>query len=160
LEETMNDFELRRELRELRAPRETARDLWPEIARKIAAESNAATTPRRRLARWPLAVAAGVVLALTFGLFSLHPTGRGTSSAGAEPAYHDGPDVSEQIQHARDLAATGDPRLASAEVVLDAASNELDHALEQQPDAVFLVGLINRTHAQRRKLARLGIDAG
>ena len=53
-----------------------------------------------------------------------------------------------------------DPRLASAEVVLEAASEELEQALQQQPDAVFLVGLINRTHAQKRKLARLGLNAG
>jgi hypothetical protein len=156
----MTDFELRRELRELRAPREPARDLWPQIARKIAAESAGATVPRRRLARWPLAIAAGVVMAITFSLFSLDRPWHSDRTARDETANRDGIDVGQQIQHARDLAATGDPRLASAEVVLDAASSELDHALEQQPDAVFLVGLINRTHAQRRKLARLGLDAG
>jgi hypothetical protein len=156
----MTDFEFRRELRELRAPREPARDLWPQIASRISAESTVATMPRRRSFRWPMAVAAGVVMAITFGLFSLNLPGRSVRTATTETAWPERIDVSQQIQHARDLAETGDPRLASAEVVLDAASSELDHALEQQPDAVFLVGLINRTHAQRRKLARLGLDAG
>jgi hypothetical protein len=155
----MTDFELRRELRELRTSREPARDLWPQIARKIAAESTG-TPPPRRLLRWPLALAAGLVMAITVGLFALDAPGRGARTASAEPTFADGLDVGQQIRHARELAANGDPRLASAEVVLDAASSELDHALEQQPDAVFLVGLINRTHAQRRKLARLGLDAG
>jgi hypothetical protein len=156
----MTDFELRRELRELRTSREPARDLWPQIAKRIAAESTGAPRRQRRLLRWPLAVAAGVVMAVTVGLFALDAPGRSARTASAEPAFADGLDVGQQIRHARDLAANGDPRLASAEVVLDAASSELDHALEQQPDAVFLVGLINRTHAQRRKLARLGLDAG
>ncbi len=79
--------------------------------------------------------------------------------ANTDTASRSGLSVSEQIQRARELAASGDPRLASAEIVLDAASQELELALQQRPDAVFLVSLINRTHAQQRKLARLGLDA-
>lgn len=154
----MNDFELRRELRELRGPREPQQDLWPQIARRIAASSPSAHTPIRHR-RWPLAIAAGLAMAVAAGVFSLALQDRGERSASKNAAPRAGLDVSQQIQRARELAASGDPRLAGAEVVLDSASQELDYALQQQPDAVFLVGLINRTHAQQRKLARLGLDA-
>ena len=153
----MNDFELRRQLRELRGSHEPQRDLWPQIARQIAASAQTAGVHSRR--RWPLAVAAGLAMAVAAGVFSLALQDRGERTVNTDVASPSKPNVGQQIQRARELAASGDPRLVSAEVVLDAASQELDHALQQQPDAVFLVGLINRTHAQQRKLARLGLDA-
>lgn len=154
----MNDFELRRELRALRSPREPQHDLWPQIARQIAASTQTAAVPVRRR-RWPVAVAAGIAMAVAAGAFSLTLQDHGERIAGNDSTLRSSLDVSQQIRRARELAAAGDPRLASAEVVLDAASQELDHALQQQPDAIFLVELINRTHAQQRKLARLGLDA-
>ncbi len=155
----MTDFELRRELRELRGPREPQRDLWPQIARQISARSENAVAPARRRMHWPLAIAASLVMVISVGLFSLFEPARVDPFANQTDPLHGDLDVGRQIQRARELAVLDDPRLVSAEVVLDAASSELDHALAQQPDAIFLVGLINRTHAQRRKLARLGLDA-
>lgn len=153
----MTDFELQRDLRALRGPRQPQTDLWAGISARI--ESRTAMTLPSRKRRWlPLATAAALALAVSAGLFSLalqrQHVDRGQASIDSTLS------VSEQITRARELAASGDPRLAGAEVVLDAASTELEHALQQQPDAVFLVGLINRTHAQRRKLARLGMHAG
>lgn len=155
----MTDFELRRDLRELRGPREPQRDLWPEISRRIAAESRLSEVPARRKWRWPLAVAAGVAMMVGVGMFSLALRDRADHAANTRLSEQSRIDVGQQIQRAREQAALSDPRLVSAEVVLDAASSELDHALSQQPDATFLVGLINRTNSQRRKLARLGFDA-
>ena len=154
----MNDFELRRQLHELRGSREPQHDLWPRIAQQIAAASQPVRAPGRRR-RWPLAVAAALAMAVGAGVFSLALQDHGELTAHTDTASRSGLSVSEQIQRARELAASGDPRLVSAEVVLDTASQELELALRQQPDAVFLVSLINRTHAQQRKLARLGLDA-
>ena len=154
----MNDFELRRELRALRGSREPQHDLWPRIARQIAATTHAPGEPARRR-RWPMAVAASMAMAVAVGAFSLALQDRNEHFAENDSTSHSDLKVSEQIRRARTLAAAGDPRLASAEDVLDAASRQLDEALQQQPDAIFLVGLINRTHAQQRKLARLGLDA-
>jgi hypothetical protein len=53
-----------------------------------------------------------------------------------------------------------DPRLVGANIVLDAAHSELQQALEQHPDAVFLVSLLNRTNAQRMKIEQFGAKAG
>ncbi|MBX3696255.1 MAG: hypothetical protein KF811_00415 [Dokdonella sp.] len=156
----MTDFELRRELRELRVSREPQRDLWPQIAHRLAAGSEQPAAPARRRAWMPLALAAGIAVALSAGLFSLVQHHQAAVDDTAMASLRDGPSVSEQIERARELASSGDPRLAGAEVVIDSASEELEQALQQRPDAVFLVGLINRTHAQRRKLARLGINAG
>ncbi|MEO8010559.1 MAG: hypothetical protein ABI650_02825 [Dokdonella sp.] len=155
----MNDFELQRQLRELRGPRAPSNDLWAGIAERLGSQCTALPASRQRR-WWPLAAAATIALALTTGIFSLslqrHAAERDAAVAGSIEM----PSVRQQIDRARALALIGDPRLASAEVVLDAASVELEQALQQQPDAVYLVGMINRTHAQRRKLARLGIDAG
>lgn len=155
----MNDFELRRELRELRVPREPQRDLWTQISRQL---DGGPALPKQIARRpwWPLATAAGVALAVTAGLFSLALQRQDDRQQAGLSSLRDGPSVRAQIERARELANTGDPRLAGAEVVIDSASDELEHALQQHPDAVFLVGLINRTHAQRRKLARLGLNAG
>jgi hypothetical protein len=155
----MTDFELQRDLRGLRGPREPQHDLWPQIAQRIAAEARASAPPRRRT--WlPFAAAAAITLAVSAGIFSLALQRQVDSTDAGFASFEHGPSVQSQIERARELAASGDPRLASAEVVIDVASEELEQALQQQPDAVFLVGLINRTHAQRRKLARLGINAG
>lgn len=155
----MTDFELRRQLRELRGLREPQHDLWPQIARGISAESRPADLPARRRSRWPWAIAASVLMAVSVGLFSLAQPNRIDKVASQADALRSELDVGQQIQQARELAASADPRLLSAEVVLDAANLELDQALDQRPDAIFLVGLINRTYAQRRKLVRLGLDA-
>lgn len=154
----MNDFELCRELRELRGPRQPQHDLWPQIAEQISAASRPACGPVRRR-RWPLAVAAALAMAVGAGVFSLALQDGGERRMNAYTDSRSGLSVAEQIQRARELASSGDPRLASAEIVLDTASQELEQALQQRPDAVFLVSLINHTHAQQRKLARLGLDA-
>ena len=44
--------------------------------------------------------------------------------------------------------------IAAAAQDLDSASADLQQALEQRPDAVFLVGLLNRTNGQRMRLLR------
>lgn len=147
------DFELRRRLRELAAPRAPATDLWPSIATRIATEGAAVPlrAPTRR--RWPaFAAAAGLLLALTGALLP-GLLGRGvdrlTDRDAARPF-----DRQALTDTAR--APADDPRLLAATIVLDSANAELEHALEQRPDAVFLVGLINRTHARRLKLEQLG----
>ncbi len=153
----MTDFELQRDLRALRVPRQPRNDLWSGIAARI--EAPAAQQPAATRRRWfPLAAAASVAVAVSAGMFSIALQGQHAMTGAADAG--DTPSVRAQIERAHELATRGDPRLAGAEVVLDAASAELEQALQQQPDAVYLVGLINRTHAQRRKLARLGMHAG
>lgn len=164
----MTDFELRRALRDLDAPRQPRNDLWTGIAARIAAEAAQAETVqpamRRHRAWMPLAAAASFLFVVTAGalMFAAHrpattPEGVAQTSPSSSPAL---PRVSPR--DARDFigAPAGDPRLVGAAVVLDAAHAELQQALEQRPDAVFLVSLLNRTNARRMKLDHFGANAG
>jgi len=158
----MNEFELRRELRGLRTDREPGQDLWKQIAGRLQAEESAGQRPvKKRRHDWlPLSAAAAIAVSLSAGIFSMAMQEPAFVASPASIGMSENVSVQNQIERARELATTVDPRLAGAEVVVDAANAELEEALRQQPDAVYLVGLINRTHAQRRKLARLGLDAG
>jgi hypothetical protein len=157
----MTEFEIQRNLRAMNAPRMPARDLWPAIAARIDAGATSASPATRR--RWlPLAAAASTVLAIAGSLAFFALSGRSTG-----PSETDDYAMATRFQRitpaeARDQALRSgqDPRLAGANIVIDAAHSELQAALEQHPDAVFLVSLLNRTNAQRMKIEQLGTKAG
>jgi hypothetical protein len=155
----MTDFEIQRRLRELNAPRTPQSDLWSDIAARIAAE---ATPLARRRRNWlPLAAAASLLMAVVGASVMLGLR----QNSSAELATIDTKPLSQQRISPRDAqgfgrAPGGDPRLVGAAVVLDSAHAELQQALEQRPDAVFLVSLLNRTNARRMKLDHFGASAG
>jgi len=154
----MTDFEIQRRLREMNAPREPQDDLWAGIASRISTQAAAASRRRNWL---PLAAAAALMLAVVGGTLMLGmrqtPLQNVASiDAGTLPAQR----ISPTDAQAFGRAPGGDPRLVGAAVVLDAAHAELQQALEQRPDAVFLVSLLNRTNARRMKLDHYGTSAG
>lgn len=160
----MNEFEIQRRLRDLKADRAPQTDLWQGIASRIAeADAGTRATPARRRHGLPFAAAAALLLAVSAGVV-LHGGPRTTSV----PATADASRLDRQTvqrvspSEAVDIARTrgSDPRVLAASLVLDSAQDELAQALEQRPDAVFLVSLLNRTHAQRMKLERFGASAG
>ncbi|MFC4822055.1 hypothetical protein [Dokdonella ginsengisoli] len=159
----MNDFEIQRRLREMNAPRPPQIDLWPAIEKRIADEGRPAAAPRR--GRWlPLAAAAGLLLAVVAGTLVV---GLQQRDALPEVAVRDARSFERDLPHLSpgdaDVglhAPGGDPRLAGAAVVLDAAQAELEQALAERPDAAFLVGMLNRTNARRMKLDHYGAHAG
>ena len=158
----MTEFEIQRNLRAMNAPRMPGRDLWPSIAARIETPSELPIASAVTRRHWiPLAAAAGTVLAIAGGLLIYTLRDRVASSSTND--YASATRI-ERIspQEARDQALrTGqDPRLAGANIVLDAAHSELLQALDQHPDAVFLVSLLNRTNAQRMKLEQFGAKAG
>lgn len=156
----MTEFEIQRNLRAMNAPRMPERDLWPSIAARIEAGE---TAPRATRRRWlPLAAAAGTVLAIAGSLllFTLRDrTDAPTESDDYAMATHF-QRITPKEAREEALRTGQDPRLAGANIVLDAAHSELQQALEQHPDAVFLVSLLNRTNAQRMKIEQLGARAG
>jgi hypothetical protein len=154
----MTDFETQRRLRAMNAPRMPSHDLWPAIAARIEAAPEAAAPVQRR--RWiPLAAAAGTVLAIAGGLlmYTLREHETPSMYADALPRVER---ISPSDAREQALRTGEDPRLAGPNLVLDAAHSELQQALEQHPDAVFLVSLLNRTNAQRMKLEQFGANAG
>lgn len=161
-----HDFQWRRQLRDLSGPVQPQRDLWLGIAERIAAEQAQAARPAppsRR--RWlvGLAAAASVALAvLTVGVLQQRNATSVTTVAGTAVApvtrisERDPAAVIAAVDTQLKQVRTQDPRLAAATVELDAAAEEIRQMLQQQPDAVFLVGLLNRTNERRLKLARMG----
>jgi hypothetical protein len=144
-----NEFEWRNQMRKLGGPLEPARDLWPEVAVRIAAQR----PQRARFPRVGMAIAATLVVAVASGLIAQRmPQHR---SVAAEDSGGDA------IPHpALEWAQPENPVLAAAAQDLDGASAELQQALEQRPDAVFLVGMLNRTNGQRMRLLQQSPYAG
>lgn len=154
-----HDFQWRRQLRDLSGPVQPQRDLWLDIADRIAAQAQQPVAAAPRPRRWLLgfAAAASVALAVLVAGLVREP---------ATTALPHTAQTAQKLDPAAAIAATDaqlkqvrtqDPRLAAATVELDAAADEIRQMLQQQPDAVFLVGLLNRTNERRLKLARMGL---
>ena len=142
-----NEFEWRAGMRQLGGGVEPARELWPDIAAQIA------TRPIVRQNRWQIAfaMAATLVIALGAGLVAQRGNWQKLSAADTRaPAV---------APTALDWAQPRDAKLAAAARDLDNASANLQQALEQRPDAVFLVGLLNRANGQRMRLLRHNTNA-
>ncbi len=157
----MTEFEIQRKLRAMNAPREPDRDLWPAIAARIASPSEI-SAPHVTRRRWfPLAAAAGTVFAIVGGLTFFALRDHVDTSPSNDYAMTTRIErISPSQAREQALRSGEDPRLAGPNIVLDAAHSELQQALEQHPDAVFLVSLLNRTNAQRMKLEQFGAKAG
>jgi hypothetical protein len=144
-----NEFEWRDQMRKLGNPVEPARDLWPAVAAQIAAQR-----PRRaRFSRIGMAIAASLLIAFAASLVAQRTQQH--RSAVAEGSYEDA-----IPRPALDWAQPNNPALAAAAQDLDGASTQLQQALEQNPDAVFLVGMLNRTNGQRMRLLQQSPYAG
>jgi hypothetical protein len=143
----MSEFEWRSEMRKLGGPVEPARDLWPSI------ESRIAELPNRR-SRRPLvfSIAAAILVACGALVFAWQLR---SSTPAPVQIVASTTDVSTKRKHAdADVAQPAHPALAAAALDLDDASTNIQEALEQRPDAVFLVGLLNRTNGQRLRLLK------
>jgi hypothetical protein len=161
-----HEFEWRNQMRKLGGPVEPARELWPDIAARIA-DAPAQSTSRRRIAPW-LAMAATLAIAVGVGTFYFRGSGHSTPDRSTQaltrapvvPSATPATSVDEPQRTALDWAMPADPALAATAQNLDNASAQLQGALEQRPDAVFLVGLLNRTNSQRLRLMRKSPYAG
>jgi hypothetical protein len=141
----MNEFEWRRQLRELRQPLAPQRDLWASIEASLddAERVDAPilqVRPGQRPRRWLLGagLAAAVLLAAGLGRHLLQP-----------------PTTPAVASNARSGWKPADPRLVGAAIELDAARMELQLALQQAPDSATLQRLLSRTERQQTQLRRL-----
>jgi hypothetical protein len=160
----MNEFELRRHLRDLPHEREPSRDLWPEIAARIAADPPRESNPPRsrpspsRRVPIALAAAAGLVAMLAAGLFR---------SDDALPTPD--PLVADHVGVLREAAAMRfeyriaiaqlsdtplPPELRPAARELKQAEAMLRDALLENPDSTFLLGQLRRTYEQQLRLSQ------
>lgn len=142
----MNEFEWRRQMRELQQAHAPRRDLWPAIDAALdlaVAHPPARTTWRRTLAG--VAVAASLLLVVGVGWHQWFAPSAPVESAGT-------------TGHADWKPA--DPRLAGAAIELDAARLELQLAIEQAPDSAALHRLLRHTERQQAQLRQLADRAG
>lgn len=159
-----NEFQWRNEMRKLGGPVEPDRDLWPAIAaRVVAAPAALPAGTRHRAAGW-MAMAATVLVAVgaattayRWQRVTVVPAQTAVAQVQTPVPVATAP---ERPSTALDWAMPSDPQLAATAQDLDSASAQLQDALEQRPDAVFLVGLLNRTNAQRLRLMRKSPYAG
>ncbi|OOG66287.1 hypothetical protein B0E46_02080 [Rhodanobacter sp. B04] len=147
----MNEFEWRRQLRDLHQPLTPQRDLWVAIDAALDATDAARATaiPEQRPARplrWLLAsgLAASLLLAGALGWHALRhaPAAAALASTATTPWK------------------PADPRLAGAAIELDAAHMELQLAIQQAPDSPALQRLLDRTEHQQMQLRQLAGHAG
>lgn len=146
----MNEFEWRRQLRDLRQPLAPPANLWASIDAAMSGEhaplaSDQSSTPPRRTARprWLLgALAASLILVGSIAM----------QTSSMAPA--------EVVHAAHATWKPADPRLAGAAIELDAAQMELKLALEQAPDSPALQRLLDRTKMQQSQLRQWSHQAG
>ena len=160
-----NEFLWRNQMRKQAEAVEPEHDLWPAIAARLTVTAAAS---RRRTWRshagW-LAVAATLVVAGGAGLTAYRwqrvapaPATTDEPAVAVQPVASSSATTSELTP--LDWAVPDDPTLAATAQNLDNASAQLQDALEQRPDAVFLVGLLNRTNSMRLRLLRKPPNAG
>ncbi len=151
----MNEFEWRRQMRDLRQPVTPRRDIWASIDAALADAEPArvAATPLpdahilRAQRRWMVrtAVAASLLLASALA-WHLRPMPAAAPLASA-------PSRAAKWKPA-------DPRLAGAAIELDAARMELQQAIQQAPDSPALQRILARTETQQTQLRQLAREAG
>lgn len=165
---------LRWQLRGMRKDLPPARDLWPQIGKRISATPAVQARRQRPRQRWaPLALAASLLLAvgLAWQLRPLPGTSNGsipraTQLAAGQPSSRlldreaeamsreYGAALSE-LRAATPLPST--PTQTAALQELDRSVAQIRSALARDPDARFLLDRLRRTYAQRLALTQRAI---
>jgi hypothetical protein len=147
----MNEFEWRRQMRELRQPLMPQRDIWASIDAALEdvepshAVANIAATPLRASHRWAIATGLAASLLIVGGIaWHLHQAPATVTLAGTSAPTK----PSAKWKPA-------DPRLAGAAIELDAARMELQQAIRQAPDSSGLQRILARTEQQQTQLRQL-----
>ena len=145
------DDALRWQLRAMRQDLPPSRDLWPDIAARIATvPPHAAARPlRTRLA--PFALAASVLLAVTVTWqLQRAPTGDALIQREAAALTRDYTGALAQL----DRQVTASPEIAPALHTLDESAAQIRHAIATEPNAHFLLDQLRRTYARRLELTQ------
>ena len=153
---------LRMQLRALRTPEPPARELWPDIAARLAQAPRQATPARRGERLLPaLALAAALVVAVGLG-WQLRPQGEDagpatTPVAGTRATLLVVADaMTREYRGAlRELPAPA-PAAPGYESLLelDASAAAVREALAKAPEATFLLQRLQHIHARRLALTR------
>lgn len=161
----MSDYEWQKQLQILTQPRQPQHDLWTGIATAIATQDQ----PQRRASQRRGAWAAAALVLVGFGTLFLPwqhmPQSNEHTNIPVVSTATPLPTASEHMSSgftrtALDRVSPNQSHLIAATHELDSATSELQQAIEMHPDAVFLVGLLNRTYAHRMRLIRFSATTG
>jgi hypothetical protein len=154
----MSDFELRRQLQSWRTEMEPERDLWPAVAARI--DGTRPIAARSHRWAWPEGLAAGIVVALGVGLFGLHPVATETTRPLGTAVLIERSYAGALAEAGAWAPTRGSGPVRRAQVELDGAQAGLEAALAAHPDSPALLALLQRTHEQRLRVARLSARTG
>lgn len=155
----INDDALRWQLRALRNDVPPQRDLWPDIAARIAAtpqETSVSALAAKRKTRWfaPMAMAASLLLAVGV-------VWQGGLSPGSAPAtdpllHREASALTREYQGALQTMPQARSSSAYAPALrdLDSSAARILVALEHDPNARFLLEQLRRTYARRLVLTQ------
>lgn len=165
----MDELEYRRLLKALPHAIEPDRDLFPGIAARLEARS-VAKSHRRGL--FPFAAAAGfTAVAIAAGWLAVQqwPNGEVALAVRESPAVlrearalrteYDAALVAGTANQWAQLREQADPRFVAAWTELEAAEAEITTALEQAPDARFLLNRLQQVQEQRLHLTQKVLSA-
>jgi hypothetical protein len=163
MNQSNDELDLLRRLRQLPREVEPARDLWSGIAARIDAPS-ATSAPRSRGWRLAFALAASSALVVVLA-WQLMPRSTdvpatalsaGTSPARDELVRRQAEAIAIEYRLALEpfAAAPMPSALLPAATELDSSAERLLDALREQPDATYLLDRLRRTYDQRLKLAQ------
>ena len=147
---------LRLALRGLRRDALPARDLWPELAARLAQTPQRAPGPRR--ARWMPAFALAASLVLAVGIaWQLRPPS--VPDPSAQLIQREAQAMTREYHAAlfeleRSAPAADASPVAPALHDLDRSAAQIRTALARDPDARFLLERLRRTYAQRLALTQ------
>jgi hypothetical protein len=146
----LSDDALRWQLRALRQDSPPSRDLWPDLAARLAATpQQAVVPPRRRMA--PFALAASVLLAVTVTWqLQKAPEGDALIQREAAALTRDYTGALAQL----DTQVQTVPEIAPALHALDESAAQIRHAIATEPNAHFLLNQLRRTYARRLALTQ------
>jgi hypothetical protein len=148
-----SDDALRWQLRALRQDTPPARDLWPDIAARLASAPQRAPAPKRRPLA-PFALAASVLLAVTVTWqLQRAPTSDAVIQREAAALTRDYTGALAQL----DVQAKGSPEYGPALHALDESAAEIRHAIATDPNARFLLDQLRRTYARRLALTQRAV---
>lgn len=158
-----NDDDLRFRLRGLPAEIAPPRDLWPDIAGRLAPPVRPARPARRWIAGFAIAASLCVAVGLAWQLRSPEPTAAGTpatatsgESLRAELVRREADALTQEYYAAlREFEGTPMPdALQPTIATLDRSARDIRGAIAADPDAVFLLDQLRRTYSHRLSLTQ------
>ena len=168
--------QLRWQLRELRRDQPPARDLWPDIAARLAAQATEThAVPRAAPRRWMLPVALAATVALAVGVVGWQQgLVRAPLTVPSSTIAADGYDATPSLVQREAAGLTRQYQAALGEIdrvpsssapALQPAFDELDRsarlilaALQHDPDSQLLLQQLRRTYSHRLALAQRAIS--